>query len=68
MVVCHCKAVSERDVRRAVRDGASRRVEVTRACGAGSVCGGCHPVIDEIVSCEAESQAMACAFQGAPAR
>ena len=68
MVVCHCKAVKECEVRRVVRAGASRRAEVTRACGAGGVCGGCHPVIDEIVAGEAEAEVMAGAFQGAPAR
>jgi bacterioferritin-associated ferredoxin len=68
MVVCHCKAVSDCEVRRAVRAGASHRAEVTRACGAGAVCGGCHPVIEEIVAGEADDSALLGAFQGAPAR
>ncbi len=57
MIVCHCKAVSDRQVRAAVRAGASRRGAVARACGAGTVCGGCRPVIDEIVSAETVSGA-----------
>ena len=68
MVVCHCKAVSECEVRRLVRAGARHRTEVTRACGAGSVCGGCHPVIEEIVAGEDPADAMLGALQGAPAR
>ena len=68
MVVCHCKAVSECEVRRAVRAGASRRAEVTRACGAGAVCGGCHPVIDEIVAGESDDATLLGALQGSPAR
>jgi bacterioferritin-associated ferredoxin len=50
VLVCHCKAVSEREVRRAVGAGARTRRQVVRACGAGSVCGGCRPVIDEILA------------------
>ncbi len=50
MLVCHCKAISEEDVRQAVRQGARTRRQVARSCGAGSRCGGCVPVIDEILS------------------
>lgn len=53
MLVCHCKGLSDREVRATVREGASTRRQVTRACGAGSVCGGCRPVLEEIVAQEA---------------
>ena len=56
MVVCHCKGISDRHVRRAVREGASSRGQVARSCGAGTVCGGCVPAIDEIVQGEIEAQ------------
>lgn len=49
MIVCHCKAVSDRTVRRAVAEGARTRGQVARRCGAGTVCGGCRPVIQEIL-------------------
>jgi bacterioferritin-associated ferredoxin len=49
MLVCHCKSVSEREVRDAIRAGACTRREIARHCGAGSVCGGCRPVIDELI-------------------
>ncbi len=68
MVVCHCKGICDREVRRAVRAGANHRSAVTRACGAGSVCGGCHATIEEIVEGEAQDEPMVRAFQGAPAR
>lgn len=42
MVVCLCQGISDRLVRRAIADGATSRRDVTRACGAGGACGGCH--------------------------
>ena len=50
MLVCHCHAVSERKVREALAKGACTRLQVMRACRAGSRCGGCHPVIDELIA------------------
>jgi bacterioferritin-associated ferredoxin len=49
MVVCHCKGLTDRDVRSAIEAGACTRRDVVRRCGAGSVCGGCRPVIDELL-------------------
>jgi bacterioferritin-associated ferredoxin len=49
MLVCHCKGVTERDVRDAIRSGACSHREIARRCGAGSMCGGCRPVIDELL-------------------
>lgn len=51
MFVCLCQGVSEKHVRRAIAEGATTRREVTRACGAGGACGGCHPTIAEMI-CE----------------
>ena len=56
MLVCHCKGVSERAVRDAIRRGAASSTEVGRACGAGSVCGGCRPVIAELLHEHAEAR------------
>ena len=50
MVVCHCKAVFEREVRDLVRSGALSQPEVARSCGAGTDCGLCRPVLDEIIA------------------
>lgn len=49
VLVCHCKSVNERAVRAAIEAGACTRRDVARRCGAGSVCGGCAPVIDELL-------------------
>jgi bacterioferritin-associated ferredoxin len=49
MLVCHCKGLTDRDVRRTIEAGACTRRDVVRRCGAGSVCGGCRPLIDELL-------------------
>lgn len=49
MVVCLCQGVSEKDVREAIANGATTRKKVTRACGAGAGCGGCHESIRDII-------------------
>jgi bacterioferritin-associated ferredoxin len=49
MLVCHCKGISHREVERAIDAGAGSHGDVARQCGAGSVCGGCRPVIDELL-------------------
>jgi len=53
MLVCHCHALTDRDIRRAVRTtGACSVAEVGDHCGAATGCGGCYEVVDEIVACE----------------
>jgi len=54
LIVCHCKAVSDHSIREAVRDGARSARQVSRACHAGRMCGGCHPAIREIIESESE--------------
>jgi bacterioferritin-associated ferredoxin len=55
MLVCHCNGVSERKIRRVIRAGAATASEVGRACGAGSCCGGCVGIIDELITSERAS-------------
>jgi bacterioferritin-associated ferredoxin len=57
MLVCHCKGLSEREVRSAIEAGACTRRALARQCGAGSVCGGCRPVIEELLDAHAPSGA-----------
>ena len=57
MLVCHCKGLTDRAVRRTVKHGACSVAEVTRACGAGGVCGGCRPTIEAIVEEASASRA-----------
>ncbi len=52
MLVCHCNGVSDRTVRRTVREGALTVGEVGLACGAGTCCQGCSEMIGEIIQLE----------------
>lgn len=55
MLVCHCKRVSSRVVRECVQGGAHDADAVSRACGAGTGCGGCRPLLRELVERELTS-------------
>jgi NAD(P)H-nitrite reductase large subunit len=53
MIVCHCHGVSDRQIRAAVRfEGAACVDDVSAACDAGSGCGGCLPLVEEILEAE----------------
>ena len=43
MIVCVCKAVSDRQIRVAVKGGASSLRDLTRDLGVGTCCGKCLP-------------------------
>ena len=47
MILCICKAVTDREVDAAIRDGARSVAEVSRACGAGRDCGCCVRTIEQ---------------------
>jgi bacterioferritin-associated ferredoxin len=49
MYVCLCMGVSDREIRRAIRDGACSTPEVMACTGAGTRCGSCRPSIVELV-------------------
>ena len=49
MIVCHCHAVSDREVAAAAERGAQDVEAVAEVCGAGSDCHGCHSRIDAIL-------------------
>jgi len=53
MIVCHCKGVTDREIRKAVLEGASTCTDVERLCEAGKECGGCRPLIEQLVSAQA---------------
>lgn len=48
MIVCHCRGVTDSEIRSAVRQGACTREEIARCCGAGAACGGCVPAVVQI--------------------
>jgi bacterioferritin-associated ferredoxin len=43
MIVCVCKAVSEKHIRAAVKDGARQVADLSRDLGLGTCCGKCLP-------------------------
>jgi bacterioferritin-associated ferredoxin len=43
MIICVCKAVSDRHIRSAVKNGAASVRDLTRELGLGSCCGKCVP-------------------------
>lgn len=43
MIICVCKAVSDRHIRSAVKDGAASLRDLTRELGVGTCCGKCLP-------------------------
>ncbi len=45
MRICHCKGVSERQIRSAISAGARTPVEIAAHCRAGTGCGGCLPAV-----------------------
>jgi len=63
MIVCHCRNVSDRKIKRLVREGACSAREVARATGAGMHCGGCRSAVKEVVDAAVQSELQA---SGAP--
>jgi bacterioferritin-associated ferredoxin len=49
VLVCHCFAVNERAVRAAVVEGARTVDDVVARCGAGGRCGGCRPLVADLL-------------------
>jgi NAD(P)H-nitrite reductase large subunit len=56
MIVCHCRGVTDREIRRCVRAGEKTVGAVSEACGAATGCGGCRPLVSKIVESEVEAQ------------
>jgi bacterioferritin-associated ferredoxin len=55
MLVCLCRGVCDRKVRATIREGAKSCSEVGSACGAGTDCGACRPMIRKMLA-EANSE------------
>jgi bacterioferritin-associated ferredoxin len=49
MFVCHCRALTDREIDEAIADGARDLDEIGRRCGAGTTCGGCCPLLQELL-------------------
>jgi bacterioferritin-associated ferredoxin len=61
MIVCHCQALSDRAIRDVIRRGAHSPREVAIACQAGRRCGGCMPVVRELIATETSRCPVECA-------
>ena len=46
MLVCLCKGVSDKKVRAVIADGAQTTEAIGQACGAGTGCGACVPMLE----------------------
>jgi bacterioferritin-associated ferredoxin len=57
MYVCLCRAVTDRQVRHAIRAGACSVADVMECTRAGTCCGGCHSTLEEIIEEEQGSSA-----------
>ena len=51
-VLCVCKQVTERKIRKAVRNGRKRYISVKQATEAGSGCGLCQPLVEDVIDDE----------------
>lgn len=52
VIVCACNVVRDDEIRTEVRLGASTVGEVAMGCGAGARCGGCRPLVADLVADE----------------
>lgn len=50
MYICVCKAVSDKHIRHAVREGACSMRQLTRGLGVATVCGKCVPAAREVLN------------------
>ena len=49
MWVCHCKGVTDGQIRSAINAGARTAVEIGLHCRAGTGCGGCLPEVCRLI-------------------
>ena len=50
MIVCVCRAVSDRTIRTAIAEGAKTVQQVSQTCRAGDACGACCPTISRMMA------------------
>jgi bacterioferritin-associated ferredoxin len=49
MIVCHCRVVSDREVRHAIASGATDLCAIAETCEVATRCGGCLPEIRRVL-------------------
>jgi NAD(P)H-nitrite reductase large subunit len=60
MVVCSCRAVTDRAVLSAIADGATTVEALADRCAAASGCGGCGPELERLIAAHASSRETEC--------
>ena len=50
MVICHCNAVNDREIRAEILAGALDAEGVAERCNAGTRCGGCKPIVEALIA------------------
>ena len=65
MIICVCKAVSDRHIRSAVKNGATCVRDLTRELGVGTCCGKCIPEARATLSASLDAQ-NACSAHSSP--
>lgn len=48
-VLCYCKQVTEKKIRKEVRNGRRRFISIKQATEAGSGCGLCQPFVEDVI-------------------
>ena len=56
MLVCHCHRISDRDLKRFAKRGCKQTDDLAGLCPAGSSCGGCRSLVDEVLSKESRNR------------
>ena len=49
MLICHCRKVNDGVAKAAIEAGATDLDGLAALCRAGSGCGGCHPMLEELL-------------------
>jgi bacterioferritin-associated ferredoxin len=49
VLICHCRKVNDGVARAAIAAGATDLEGLAEICRAGSGCGGCHPMLEELL-------------------
>ena len=62
MIVCICRAKNERDVARAIEEGASSIHDLQR-CGIGTDCGSCHGSLRQMLAASMAADAAVSALR-----
>jgi bacterioferritin-associated ferredoxin len=57
-LICHCEAIRERTIVKAIRHGATTLADVRSICGAATSCEGCTDAVCELIERHAPERAM----------